>query len=92
VSTEIDVKSLQADIEQLRAELAGLTETIRDVAHDRATEAVAAARETGERVWTEAKQHLQSVAKEIEDKPLTATVAAFGFGVLLATLLRGRRH
>ncbi len=91
VGAEIDVETLQAEIKQLRAELGTLSNTIREVVRERGAEAVTTAREAGERVWAEAKEHLNGVAKEIEANPLAATAAAFGLGVLVATLLRGRR-
>ena len=44
-----------------------------------------------EKVWTEVKRQAGSVGREIEDRPITAVLTAFGAGVLLGLLLNRHR-
>lgn len=90
MATDTDVQALQAELKQLRADFASLTETLRDLVRNTGAEAAAKARESGERVWSEAKKHVDTVTREIEDKPLTSAATAFGIGMVLG-LLFGRR-
>lgn len=90
--TEVDIKTLQAEMKQLRADLANLGETLRDTIRHGGAEAAAKARETGEELWGEAKSFVQGVSEEIEQKPLTAALAAFGIGMVLGLLFSTRRN
>ncbi len=89
--TEADIKALQDEIKALRADLTGLTETLRDLVKHGGAEAAAKARESGEKLWDEAKKKASGLAEEIEDKPVTAAVTAFSVGVLLGMIFSGRR-
>ena len=55
-----------------------------------AAEAAAKAREAGEKVWAGAKKQVNTVAEEIEERPLTAAAAAFGLGVVVGLLFSRR--
>ena len=90
-STEADIQALQAQIKELRDDLAGLTETLRDLARHGSAEATAKMRESGEKLWGEAKKKASGLAEEIEEKPVTAAVTAFSVGVLLGMIFSGRR-
>jgi ElaB/YqjD/DUF883 family membrane-anchored ribosome-binding protein len=90
-STEADIQALQAQIKELRADLASLTETLRDLARHGSAEATAKMRESGEKLWSEAKKKASGLAEEIEEKPVTAAVTAFSVGVLLGMIFSGRR-
>ena len=89
-ATDSDIQALQADLKQLRTDFASPTETLRDLVRNSGAEAAAKARDTGERVWNEAKRHVNTVRQEIEEKPLTSAVAAFGIGVVLGLLFSRR--
>ena len=89
--TEADIKALQADIAELRADLGNLTETLRDLVRHGGAEATAKMRESGEKLWGEAKKRASGFAEEIEEKPVTAAVTAFSIGVLLGMIFSGRR-
>lgn len=89
--TSADIQALQAEMSQLRTDFAKLSETLRDVVRHGGEEAAAKARESGERVWAEAKKNARSVSQEIEEKPITAAVAAFSVGVILGMLFNSRR-
>lgn len=89
--TDADIKALQAEIKELRADFAKVTETLRDLVRHGGAEAGAKARESGEKLWDEARKHVLGVTHEIEEKPMTAAVTAFGIGVVLGMLFCGRR-
>lgn len=90
-STEADIQALRAEIKELRADLGSLTETLRDLVRHGGAEATAKVRESGEKLWDEAKKRASGLAEEIEDKPVTAAVTAFSVGVLLGMIFSGRR-
>jgi ElaB/YqjD/DUF883 family membrane-anchored ribosome-binding protein len=89
--TEADIKALQAEIKRLRTDFASLTETLRDIVQHGTGEAAAKAQEAGERVWLKTKGSMHSLGQEIEDKPVTSAITAFGIGVILGTLFSSRR-
>ena len=90
-TTDVNIEALQADIKQLRSDLAKLTETFRDAIREGSAEAFGRARESGEKLWNEAKKHAHGVTEEIEEKPLVAAATAFGLGILLGFLFSSRR-
>ena len=94
-STDADIKALQAEIKDLRADFASLTETLRDIVKHGGAEAAAKAREGGEKLWGEAKKRAgglaEGIAEEIEEKPVTAAVTAFSVGIILGMIFSGRR-
>src|SRR5579862_4437776 len=90
-TTEADFEALQAELKQLRGDLARLNETVRDFVRHGSAEAVNRARESGEKLWGEAKKRASTVTDEIEEKPITAAITAFGLGVVLGMLFSNRR-
>ncbi len=90
-TAEADLESLQAELKQLRTDFAKLNETMRDLVRHGSAEAVSRARESGEKLWGEAKRHASTVTGEIEEKPITAAITAFGLGVVLGMLFSSRR-
>jgi len=89
--TKADIQTLQAEIKQLRADFAGITETLRDVVRHGSGEAATRAREAGERVWQTAKDDFHYVTHGIEEKPVASAAIAFGVGIVLGMLFSGRR-
>lgn len=88
--SESDIESLEAEIKQLRADLAQLSETFRDVLRHGSTEALNRARESGERVWGEARRRAEGISEGIEQKPVAAALTAFGLGMILGMLFSHR--
>lgn len=88
---EIDIDALRAEIQQLREDVAKLSETFRETVVHRATEAAAQARDSGEKLWDEAKKQVHGVTREIEEKPIPAAITAFSLGMILGLLFSGRR-
>ncbi len=90
-NTTADIEALQAEIKQLRSDLSRLSDTIGDVIRHGGSEAVNRARESGERIWGEAKKRAAGVSEEIEEKPVAAAAIAFGLGIVLGMLFSGKR-
>jgi len=86
-----DVKKLTEDVTDLKADFARIAESLADLVRQRGQDAAAKFQGTAEETWAEAKQHFDGVKKKIHDEPVTATVAAFGIGLLLGIILFGRR-
>ena len=87
-----DVKKLTEDMTDLKADFARIGETLAELVRQRGQDAAAKFQGTAEETWAEAKQHFDGVKKKIHDEPVTATVAAFGIGLLLGILLFGGRR
>lgn len=90
-ATDSDLEALQAEIKKLRGDFASLNETVRDLLRHGGADALGKARESGERVWSEARRRVEGVAAEIEEKPVTSAVTAFGIGIVLGMLFSSRR-
>lgn len=90
-ATEADVNELQSEIKQLRADFAKVTETLQNLLRHGGAEAVGKAQDTAEKLWAEARSKAQGLTAEIEEKPVTAALTAFGIGVVLGMLFCGRR-
>jgi ElaB/YqjD/DUF883 family membrane-anchored ribosome-binding protein len=90
-ATDADIKALQHDIEQLRADFAKLAGTTRDVLGNGVAAAGHKAQASVEQAWGDIKQQAQQVGHEIEQRPLAAALGAFGVGFVLGLLLSGRR-
>ena len=87
-----DVKKLTEDMTDLKADFARIGETLAELVRQRGQDAAAKFQGTAEETWAEAKQHFDGVKKKIHDEPVTATVAAFGIGLLLGIVLFGGRR
>jgi ElaB/YqjD/DUF883 family membrane-anchored ribosome-binding protein len=87
-----DVKKLSEDVSDLKSDFAKIAESLAELVRQRGQDAAAKFQGTAEETWAEAKQHFDGVKKKIHDEPVTATVAAFGIGLLLGILLFGGRR
>ena len=86
-----DLTTLQADIQQLRADFAKMTTDMRGFASHRVASANGKAQESAEQIWSEVRQKAQQVGNEIEERPFASALAAFATGLILGMLLNGRR-
>jgi ElaB/YqjD/DUF883 family membrane-anchored ribosome-binding protein len=89
--SEPDIATLQADIQQLRADFAKMATTMRDVAGSGIAKAGDKAQASAERAWVEVKRQAQQVGHEIEERPFASALTAFGTGLILGLLLSVRR-
>ena len=90
-SSEPDIATLQADIQQLRADFAKMATTIRDVAGSGIARAGDKAQASADKMWIEVKRQAQQVGQEIEERPFASTLAAFGAGLVLGLFFSLRR-
>jgi ElaB/YqjD/DUF883 family membrane-anchored ribosome-binding protein len=89
-ATESEVQALSDELKQLRAEFARLGQLLESTARTAGTEAAQAARATGEKAWGEVRRNADELAGRIEAKPVTSAATAFGIGLFLGLLFRGR--
>jgi ElaB/YqjD/DUF883 family membrane-anchored ribosome-binding protein len=87
-----DVSKLTEEMSGLRADFTRLAETLADLVRQRGQEAASKFQGSAQETWSEAKQTFDGVKQKIHDEPVTATVAAFGIGLLLGILLFGGRR
>ncbi|HUZ72175.1 MAG TPA: hypothetical protein VMU87_04260 [Stellaceae bacterium] len=87
---DADLETLRGDIGQMRADITKLTETLQALVRHGGSEAMEKLRETGARVKGEATRTGQSLAHEIEERPVAAAVAAFVAGMVLGALFSRR--
>jgi len=85
-----DIESLSDELKQLRAEFAKIAQLLEQAARHAGDEARDAAVDAGERAWSEVKSRADGLARRIEEKPVTATAWAFGLGILIGLICRGR--
>jgi ElaB/YqjD/DUF883 family membrane-anchored ribosome-binding protein len=90
-SIENDFSTLQADIQQLRADFAKMTTDMRNIASNGVAQASGRAQESAEKVWGEVRRQAQNVTQEIEERPFASALAAFATGLILGMLLNARR-
>ena len=86
-----DIAALQSDIKQLRTDFAKIAGTMRELASNSVAEAEGKVAASADKVWTEAKRQVQTVGREIEERPIASALTAFATGIILGLLLSGRR-
>jgi ElaB/YqjD/DUF883 family membrane-anchored ribosome-binding protein len=89
--TTEDLAMLRAEMASLRADLGKISDTLQALARHGGEEALDKATRAAEKLQDEIGKKTQRLAQEIEQKPLTAVLTAFGLGVLLGMLFGGRR-
>ena len=90
-ATESDVRALSDELKQLREEFTRIARLLESAARNAGTEAAQAARQTGERAWTEMRRGADELTSRIEARPVTSAATAFGIGVILGLLFGARR-
>ena len=84
--TDADIEKLRAEMQTLRSDISQISETLKSIASGYGEAAVAEARQSAEKVQKGAKERLDAAAHEIEEHPITATLSAFGVGLVLGML------
>ena len=87
-----DVKKLTDDMTELKAGFTRIAETLADLVRLRGQEAASRVQGAAQDTWSDAKETLDDVKKKIHDEPVTASLVAFGIGLLLGILLFGGRR
>jgi ElaB/YqjD/DUF883 family membrane-anchored ribosome-binding protein len=88
--TETDIQSLSDELKELRAEFSKIAQLLESAARHAGDEATQVARDAGERAWSEVKNRADGLARRIEEKPVSSTAWAFGIGILIGFICRGR--
>lgn len=84
-STETD--AIKKDMEALRSDLRDLAESFRATGEKRYQEGVDQARDKYNELRGEANRRTKEVGAEIEARPFTSVMAAFGIGLVLGKLI-----
>ena len=71
---------------QLRSDISQISQTLKAIAADRGGAAYERARQSAEDMQTRAKEAIDSAARQIEERPFTTTLSAFGVGLVLGML------
>ena len=89
-NVESEFDTLKDDLAKLRADVASLSATLRDITSDTVHEQVDVIRGrinslTGS-AKAEGQQRLDELTEQIEERPLTSVLIAFGVGLLIGKL------
>jgi len=93
VAKEADTASaetLNEEIKRLRADMAAIAKTLKDMGAEGGSKVYGRVREQAERVKGEAEQAANAVGQRIEERPLTAVLTAFILGAILGALFSRR--
>jgi len=88
---ETDFEKLRGELAQLRADLGKIADTMQGLVRHGKAEVFGKAQQSTERIKDEVKKRAESLAHEIEERPIGAAVTAFSIGLILGMLLGGRR-
>lgn len=84
--------SIQDELETLSADVTSLGNTLGDVASVEAREMIKSIRQRVDRIANDAgsatRAGMEIIRDTIEDKPFISVAAAFGLGIVLASMLR----
>lgn len=86
-----EVAKLRKDLEQLRGDIAGLSEAVKEAGRERGRAAIDRAKRSGAAARTEMHALRERADREIEEHPLTSVLMSFGVGFLIGMLLDRRR-
>jgi len=87
MSQDAETKALKADIERLKNDLSELAKSYRAEGERRAQAGVDSAKDKYGELRDEAMRRKQDLGSEIESRPFTSVVAAFGVGLVLGKLI-----
>lgn len=87
MSQNADNEALKKDIEQLRNDLSALAKSYKAAGERQAEAGLDSARGKYYELRDEASRRTQDVGSEIEARPFTSVMAAFGIGLVLGKLL-----
>jgi len=84
--TDADIEKLRSEIRQLRSDIGQIGETLKAIVADQSGAAYERVRQSTEKAQKKAADAMDSVAHEIEERPFTSTLSAFGVGLVLGML------
>lgn len=91
MTDEAETQSLVVEMRQLRADFARIADTLQAMVRQRGGEALGTAEDAAHKLLEEARRRTEGLAREIEQKPVTTALGAFGLGVVLGALFSARR-
>ena len=83
-------ETLREEVRQLRADMAAIAKTLKDIGAEGGSKVYDRVREQASRVKGEAEQAASTVGRQIEERPLTAVLTAFILGAILGALISRR--
>jgi ElaB/YqjD/DUF883 family membrane-anchored ribosome-binding protein len=83
-------EALREEIERLRADMAAIAGTLKNMGIEGGSKVYERVREQAERAKGEAEQAATAVGRQIEERPLTAVITAFILGAILGALISRR--
>jgi ElaB/YqjD/DUF883 family membrane-anchored ribosome-binding protein len=90
-ATERDFDALLKELNKLREDMSKLSEVVQQTVKNAGDDALNQAKAAGQKAWSQAEGHAESIIDQIEEKPLQAALIAFAIGALLGFLFGGRR-
>ena len=88
--SDTDIESLRAEMEQLRADLAKVGETLNTIVSGRAEAAYERVRGATEKAAAQASHAAESVGNEISTRPFTSVATAFLVGAMIGMMASRR--
>ena len=83
-------EALREEIKQLRSDMAAIARTLKDMGAEEGSKIYEGLHDSVERAKGEAEQAATTLGRQIEERPLTAVVAAFILGSILGALISRR--
>lgn len=88
---ETETQPLAEEVRQLRADFSRIADALHEIIRRCGGEAAGNAEDVAQRLFEEVRRRKDGLAREIEQKPLTAALGAFGIGVVVGALFKARR-
>lgn len=86
-----DMDKLKGDIDDLRADVSAIAGTLKNLGLEQGKEAVNSARKVRDEASRQASAAKAKLEEEIESRPLTSVLGAFGIGFVIGRLLDRRQ-
>jgi ElaB/YqjD/DUF883 family membrane-anchored ribosome-binding protein len=82
-----EIENLQRDLQALRQDVSSLTDSLKKMSAERVNAGLDSARASGEKFRQQAEEATRNLEQEIEARPFTSVLAAFGVGFIVGKLL-----
>lgn len=88
---EHDLKKLQAELAQLREDVAKVAATLGDAVRHGASQAFGHGKGRADALHDDLRERVESITDHIEEKPVASALTSFVIGLVLGVLVGGRR-
>ena len=89
--TESDIAALRSELAQLRTDFAKVAGTLQDLTRHGKAEAAAKTHDSAQHLREAVTRQSQNIAQIIEEQPITSALTTFAVGMVLGSLVGGRR-